>query len=69
MTDHPVPRWRKASASASNGSCVELADLGDGVVGVRDSKLGNDSPVLQFSRSEVAAWLAGVKDGEFDDMA
>jgi hypothetical protein len=48
---------------------VELADLGDGVVGVRDSKLGNDSPVLQFSRSEVAAWLAGVKDGEFDDMA
>ena len=66
---HRTPRWRKATASASNGSCVELADLGDGLVGVRDSKLGDGSPVLTFTRSEVAAWLAGARDGEFDDLA
>jgi hypothetical protein len=69
MNDHPAPRWRKASASASNGSCVELADLGGGLLGVRDSKLGDSSPVLRFARSEVRAWLAGVKGGEFDDLA
>lgn len=69
MTDHhSTPRWRKATASASNGSCVELADLGDGLIGVRDSKLGDASPVLTFTRAEVAAWLEGARSGEFDDL-
>ncbi len=30
--------WRKASASAGQGECVELTDLPDGAVAVRDSK-------------------------------
>lgn len=59
--------WRKSSFSANNG-CVELADLSDGIVGVRDSKLGDASPVLTFNRGEIAAWLAGSKAGEFDDL-
>jgi hypothetical protein len=62
------PTFRKSSYSADNG-CVELADLGEGIVGVRDSKLGDASPVLRFTRSEVAAWLAGTKAAEFDDLA
>jgi hypothetical protein len=61
--------WRKASFSGQNGSCVELADAGDGIVAVRDSKLGDASPILRFTRAEVAAWLAGAKAGEFDDLA
>lgn len=60
--------WRKSSFSGSNGSCVEFADLGDGIVGVRDSKLGDTSPVLRFTRAEIAAWLDGVRAGEFDDL-
>lgn len=60
--------WRKSTYS-DNGKCVELADLGDDIVGVRDSKLGNDSPTLRFTRAEVAAWLSGSKAGEFDDLA
>ena len=60
------PTYRKSSFSADNG-CVELADLGDGVVGVRDSK-DPDGPVLRLDRSAVAAWLAGARAGEFDDL-
>jgi hypothetical protein len=65
MIDHPPPKWRKAAASASNGSCVEVADLGDNI-GVRDSKLGDASPILTFTPSEWDAFLAGARAGEFD---
>ena len=60
--------WRKSSWSDGQGQCVELASLGDGTIGVRDSKLGDDSPILRFTQAEVAAWLAGSKAGEFDDL-
>jgi hypothetical protein len=66
MTHPPV--WRKASFSHDNG-CVELAALSDDTVGVRDSKLGNGSPVLTFTRREIAAFLKGAQAGEFDDLA
>jgi hypothetical protein len=58
--------WRKASASTANGQCVELARTVGGVA-VRDSK-DPGGPVLHFTRTEVAAWLAGAKAGEFDDL-
>jgi len=61
-------KWRKSTFSQDNG-CVEFADLGDGIVGVRDSKLGDTSPVLSFTRREIDAWLHGAKAGEFDDLA
>ncbi|NUR60747.1 MAG: DUF397 domain-containing protein [Catenulispora sp.] len=59
--------WRKASASAGNGQCVEAAPLADGVA-VRDSKdpLG---PILRFTAQEWATFLNGAKAGEFDDLA
>ena len=59
--------WRKSTYS-DNGKCVELADLGDGIVGVRDDKLGDDSPVLCFTRGEILAFLKGAQAGEFDDL-
>lgn len=59
--------WRKSSISASNGSCVELSDDGETVL-LRDSK-DPDGPRLRFTRSEIRAWLAGAKAGEFDDLA
>lgn len=59
--------WRKSSFSQGQGACVELADLGDGVA-VRDSK-DPGGPVLRFTRAELAAFLAGAKAGEFDDLA
>jgi hypothetical protein len=56
-------RWRKASY-CGEGGCVEVA-LAPEVVGLRDSKRA-DSPVLSFDRDEWVAFVAGVKNGEFD---
>ena len=38
----------------------------DGVA-VRDSKY-SDGPVLRYTRAEWAAFVQGVKDGEFDGL-
>lgn len=55
--------WHKSTFSAANG-CVEVAALDDGVA-VRNSKeLGGS--VLLFSRHEWAAFVGGVRAGEFD---
>lgn len=56
--------WRKASYSAANGGCVEVAAI-PGWIGVRDTKLGPDSPVLAFTAREWDAFTRGVLDGEF----
>jgi hypothetical protein len=56
-------KWRKSSHSGANG-CVEVAH-DDDQVAVRDSKDRN-GPVLVFTPHEWRAFLAGVRDGEFD---
>lgn len=58
--------WRTSSFCSSN-SCVQLAALDGGGVGVRDSK-ANDDLVLRYSANEFADFVRGVKDGEFDDL-
>ena len=67
MVDVPPPStivsWQKSSASASSG-CVEVA-RSDEYVWVRDSK-NRDGAVLGFTRAEWAAFLVGVRRGEFD---
>lgn len=58
-------KYRKASFSQGQSNCVEVAHNGDQFQ-VRDTKLGEDSPVLTFTREEWIAFLLGAKDGEFD---
>jgi hypothetical protein len=61
-----VGRWVTSSYSQGNGNCVAAMGLEDGGVAVRDTKLGEASPVLRFNADEWAAFLAGVRNNEFD---
>lgn len=71
--------WRKSSLSGNGQNCVEVA-LADDVQGgveagadadwlflVRDSK-DPGGPVLAFAPSEWAAFLGGLKGGDFNDL-
>ena len=60
--------WRKSQASNPRGDCVELAKLEGGGVAVRHSR-DPHGPALVYTRAEIAAFLAGAKAGEFDDLA
>ena len=66
MPDHLGVRWVKSSFSAANAQCVEAAFLPGGHTLLRDSKLGDASPVLIFTAAEWEAFAAGVRAGEFD---
>lgn len=62
--------WRKSTFSdnGQEGGCVEVADLSDGGSAVRDSKLGEASPVLTFTAKEWDAFLRGAALGQFDNV-
>jgi Domain of unknown function (DUF397) len=57
--------WRKSRRSNPSGNCVELAELPGGGIAVRNSR-HPDGPALTYPRVEIAAFLQGAKDGEFD---
>lgn len=57
--------WRKSSYSSGNDNCVEVGSA-PGARGVRDSKLGESSPVLMFSRGAFADFLGEIKAGRLD---
>jgi hypothetical protein len=59
--------WRKSSFSGTNG-CVEAAPLANGLIGVRDSKNPQAGHQV-YNALEWQAFLAGVKNGEFDYLA
>lgn len=60
--------WRKSKWSNPSGNCVEVAELPGGGVAVRNSRHPS-GPAPVYTRAEISAFLAGVKDGEFDDLA
>ncbi|MGH3329188.1 MAG: DUF397 domain-containing protein [Streptomycetales bacterium] len=59
--------WRKSSRSGAVGNCVEIAPLDSGEVAVRNSRYPS-GPALIYTRAEMAAFVAGAKNGEFDDL-
>lgn len=53
--------WRKTSYSSESFNCVEARRPEDNLVLVRDSKLGDDSPVLSFDARSWAEFVDGLK--------
>ncbi|GHA68945.1 DUF397 domain-containing protein [Streptomyces tauricus] len=60
--------WRKSRHSTPDGNCVELALLAGGNVAMRNSR-DPSGPALVYLPAEIAAFIAGVKDGDFDRIA
>jgi hypothetical protein len=59
--------WQKSKFSNPNGACVEVAHLPSGEIAVRNSRFPN-GPALVYTKAEIAAFLAGAKDNEFDHL-
>jgi Domain of unknown function (DUF397) len=63
----PTAPWRKSRASNPSGCCVEVAEMPGGKIAVRNSR-DKTGPALVYGRAELAAFLRGVKNGEFDGL-
>ncbi len=61
------PHWVKSSLSFANGNCVEVADLPDGGIGVRNSR-DPGGLALRFTPAEWHAFIGGARRGEFDSF-
>jgi hypothetical protein len=70
QVNHPAgdgdAAWRISSRSGG-GDCVEVGRV-DGSIAVRHSR-HPDGGMIVYTVSEWQAFLAGVKGGEFDDLA
>ena len=63
--DHPDPQWRTSSFSGNNGnSCVGVAFLPDGGVGVRDTK-DRTRPPHHHSAAAGAGFLRDIRADRF----
>lgn len=61
------PHWRKSSLSAENGNCVEMAELPNRTVSVRNSKdKAPGRPVLTFTFEDWSSFIMGIDAGDFD---
>ncbi|MBA0127255.1 DUF397 domain-containing protein [Haloechinothrix sp. YIM 98757] len=60
--------WQKSSHSKAESDCVEVA-AAQGRVGIRDSKLADDSPILRLRADEFQAFLRSAKAGTVDPQA
>ncbi|WP_433869797.1 DUF397 domain-containing protein [Saccharopolyspora sp. CA-218241] len=59
-------KWRKSSRSGGAQQCVEVAtNLVDTAL-IRDSKLGDSSPVLGLEPTAFSAFVGAVRAGRFD---
>jgi hypothetical protein len=65
VTDLSQASWYKASLSAQNGGCVEVAANLPGITAVRDSKRPEGGAHV-VDRTVFAAFLGDVQGGRYD---
>jgi hypothetical protein len=59
------PTWHTGK-QCDTGACVEIGTLGESVL-IRSSA-DPAGPVVKLSREEWRAFVAGLKDGDFDSL-
>ena len=65
--DLPPVAWQKSRRSNPSGNCVELAMLPGGEIAMRNSR-DPDGPALIYTSAEIAAFVQGAKEGDFDNF-
>jgi hypothetical protein len=55
--------WRTSSRCNAHGTCVEIAELPGGNIGMRDSK-DTGGPVLRFTLAQWHEFVVGVQGNE-----
>ncbi|MEV1146148.1 DUF397 domain-containing protein [Micromonospora sp. NPDC049799] len=64
----PPLRWQKSRRSNPSGNCVELAELPGGAgIALRNSR-HPEGPALIYTVDEIAAFVLGARDGDFDHL-
>jgi hypothetical protein len=61
----PAVSWQKSRRSNPSGNCVEMAGLPDGGIAIRNSR-DPQGPALIYTVDEIAAFIGGARDGDFD---
>lgn len=64
--DTTRPQWRKSSRSGGAQQCVEVATNVPAASLIRDSKLGEQSPILNVAPSAFTTFLTATVRGRFD---
>jgi len=67
-TELAAVTWRKSRRSNPSGNCVELATLPDGKGFAMRNSRDPEGPALLFTVAEMAAFVLGAQDGDFDDV-
>ncbi|MGI5215707.1 DUF397 domain-containing protein [Plantactinospora sp. CA-290183] len=64
----PHVSWQKSRRSNPSGNCVELAQLPGGAgIAIRNSR-DPEGPALIYTHDEIAAFILGARDGDFDHL-
>ena len=64
----PAVSWQKSRRSNPSGNCVEVAALpGGAAIALRNSR-DPDGPALIYTPDEMAAFILGARDGDFDHL-